>query len=468
MRGASAPSVNECPSKAEERKRALRLVLRYGLETTAFQTLAPGYHYFFFADEQGAEACVAYVDTGGAWVAAGAPIGPDEARPAVVVAFLAAARRARKRACFFGCEQPLSGANGAPLCAIAIGEQPVWDPRAWPRVLSRQRSLREQLRRARAKGVRVRELPDTEFPEPSLRAALQSVAERWLSRRTLAPMGFLVRVEPFSGSSQRRYFVAEVKERVVGFAAVLPIPARNGWFIENLVREPDAPNGTSELLVNAVMVWAAALPSPWLTLGMAPLSGALPDLLRHIARWTRGLYDFAGLRAYKGKFRPEFWLPVYLCHPPSQAQWRSVVDALAAFSEGGFTRFGWRTLLRGPTVVLRALAWLLLPWTIALALVPGERWFMASWVRWAWVCFDALLALGLFRLLRRPRTRLLTALAVAISVDAAYTTVKVVLWNLPRVGHVSDYLVLFLACAAPTLAAIVLWGARRHRLRFEL
>src|SRR4051812_38067133 len=176
MRGAAAPSVNECPSgaaapAATDHERALRLVLRHGFEATALQTLESGYHYFFFADEAGAEAFVAYVDTGGAWVSAGAPIGAEAARAPAVDAFLARARQERKRVCFFGCEESLTGASGAALCAIRIGEQPVWDPRAWPEVLKRQRSLREQLRRARAKGVQVRELSNAELTQPRVQAA---------------------------------------------------------------------------------------------------------------------------------------------------------------------------------------------------------------------------------------------------------------------------------------------------------
>jgi len=449
-----------------ERERALRLVHSYGLEATAFQTLEAGYRYFFFADEQGAEACLSYVDTGGAWVSAGSPIGATEAYPKAVDAFLAAAKLAGKRACFFGCERPLSGFLCGALRALGIGEQPVWDPRAWPRVLSGHRSLREQLRRARAKGLSVRLLARGEQAEPGMQAALQRVADRWLGRRALAPMGFLVRVEPFSLLAERRCFVAEQQGRVIGFAAVLPVPARNGWFLENLLREPNAPNGTTDLLVNAVMLWAGDTPSAWVTLGLAPLGGTLPTVLKRIASWTRGLYDFAGLHAYKSKFRPNLWQPLYLCHPTTQSAWRSVVDVLAAFAEGGFEGFGFRTLLRGPTVVLRALAWLLVPWTVSLALVPSERWFTASWVRWAWVCFDATLALGLFRLLRRPKPLLLTALATAITADAALTTLEAGIWNVPRVVSALDWLVLFLACAAPTLAAIVLWSARRHRQRF--
>ena len=452
----------ESPAAAGDRERALALVLRYGFEATSFQALESGYCYFF----HGSEACVAYVDTGRAWVAAGAPIAPPSARDEAVSAFLSAARSAGKRACFFATEQPLFGARGEALAALSIGEQPIWDPRAWPQVLAKHRSLREQLRRARAKGVSTRQLTLREYEPSKTRLAVERVAQRWLDARTMAPMGFLVNVEPFAYPSERCCFVAEQHGSIVGFAGVIPVPARNGWFIEDLVRDPKAPNGTSEVLVNEAMRWAAARGSAWLTLGLAPLSGQLTDTLRRISQRTRMLYDFAGLHAYKAKFRPDQWLPLYLCHPQSQPAWLSLLDALSAFAASSFLRFGWRTLVRGPTVVLRALAFLLVPWTVALAVVPSERWFRATSIKWAWVGFDVALALGLFRLLRRPSRALLTALALAVSADAFVTTLKVLIWNLPRIQSRWDYPVLVLACCAPTLAAIVLWGARRHRLRF--
>ncbi|HWZ88518.1 MAG TPA: hypothetical protein VNW92_06695 [Polyangiaceae bacterium] len=141
----------------------------------------------------------------------------------------------------------------------------------------------------------------------------------------------------------------------------------------------------------------------------------------------------------------------------------SVADALAAFTQGGVVRFGWRSLLRGPRLVLRALAILLVPWTALLMLVPAAR-FGAQWVKWGWIGFDICVALGLFRVLRKPAPRLLTALCVAVSADAVVTTLEASFWNLSRAERFADYFVLALACGAPSLAAIVLWGARRHRL----
>jgi phosphatidylglycerol lysyltransferase len=53
-----------------ERRRVLAVLRRHGWNATSFQVLEPGFQYWF-ADE---DACVACVDTGRAWVAAGAPL----------------------------------------------------------------------------------------------------------------------------------------------------------------------------------------------------------------------------------------------------------------------------------------------------------------------------------------------------------------------------------------------------------
>ena len=140
----------------DERARVLGLVQRFGWNATSFQVLEPGYRYFFADGAAG----VAFVDTGSAWVAAGAPLA-DEARFAdVTAAFMRAARAANRRACFFATEDRFT--RQVRLRSLLIGEQPVWEPARWDAALRSRSSLREQLRRARAKGVKVRAAPRSE------------------------------------------------------------------------------------------------------------------------------------------------------------------------------------------------------------------------------------------------------------------------------------------------------------------
>jgi phosphatidylglycerol lysyltransferase len=322
------------------------------------------------------------VDTGRAWVVAGAPIAPEAQLGEVVTRFLEEAQRAGRRVCFFAVEARLLAQTA--LRGLPIGEQAVWDPRGWSGVLAGAKSLREQLRRARAKGVTVRRLTVDELEHHG--PALDGLAERWLAGRALAPLGFLVELELFRDPHQRRYFVAEQGGRVVGALTAVPVYAREGWLLEDLLRDASAPNGTAELLVDAAMTTLAAEGSSYVTLGLAPLSGELPRPLALAREVTRPLYDFHGLRAFKAKLRPERWDPIYLAY--ERAPVRAVLDALRAFARGSLRAFVLRTILRGPTPVVLALGLALLPWTVLLALAPTTPWFVSRAVQWAWVAFD--------------------------------------------------------------------------------
>jgi phosphatidylglycerol lysyltransferase len=440
----------------DPRERALALVLQHGWNATAFQTLEPGYEYWFHGDD----ACTAYVDTGRAWVVAGAPIAAHAQLGEVTRAFTAAARSAGRRCCFFGTEERFVAAT-PELRHLYIGAQPVWEPASWTATLEQQRSLREQLRRAQAKGVHVRLVAADELRAGPVREGIREVARRWLATRRTAEMGFLVRLEPFTFPEHRRCFIAERENRIVAFAGVVPVPARDGWFVEDLVRDPEAPNGTGELLVDAVMQKAKAEGCHWLTLGLAPLAGDLIALL-DLARWSaRGVYDFEGLYRFKAKLRPRSWSPIYLSHPTSQGNVRSLADALTAFAHCSLWRFAVRSLLRGPPVVLRTLAILLVPWAVLLAFAPAEHWFGSALVKWAWVAFDTAMAAALFHFARRPVRALATVLASAATADALLTLLQFVLWNAHQLRRVPDYLLAALALLAPAFAAAVLWGARR-------
>jgi len=464
---ATEPSRTE---EARERANVVALVRRYGWNATSFQVLEPGYRYFFTERDGGdSDACVAYVDTGDAWVAAGAPLAREDRMAAVADAFIAAARAAGRRACLFATEERFTAQ--APLRSLPVGEQAVWDPAHWPLALARGRRLREQLRRARAKGIRVREVDAREAMKPGTptRAAIATLVERWLRSRELAPMGFLVQIDPLTLLPEHRLFLAErVPEggsaasegQLVALLSMAPIYARNGWSLQHLIRAPHAPNGTTETLIDCAMRGAADAKADLLTLGLAPLAGDVPAPLRLARRAGRALFDFEGLRAFKAKLRPARWDRVFLSFPHDVGPVRAVLDVLAAFARGGLLRFGLRTLMRGPTLVVRLLAWLLVPWTVLLASVDTRVWFPRPAIKWAWVTFDAILAVALGVLHRRWRDGLARAITMAIGADALLTLFEGVTWNVPRIATPSEWAVLALAIAAPIAAFVTLWRAR--------
>src|SRR4051812_22155362 len=105
--------------------RVMALLKRHGWNTTSFQVLEPGFQYWFDGDD----ACVAYVDTGKAWVAAGAPLAAFEHMHDHAQRFIDAARACGRRACFFAVEDRFRQAVDLPI--MQVGEQPVWDPQSW-------------------------------------------------------------------------------------------------------------------------------------------------------------------------------------------------------------------------------------------------------------------------------------------------------------------------------------------------
>ncbi len=446
------------PQEVEIRRRVLASLKRHGWNSTSFQILEPGFRYWV----DGEDTCVGYVDTGSAWVVAGAPIAPPERLAEVVTRFVAAAKAQRRRVCCFGTEARFQDTVG--WSALRIGDQPVWGARDWASVVRESKSLREQLRRSRAKGVVVRALEVTELaPGHPVRARLDALIARWLATKQIAPMGFLVQLDPFSFPEEKRYFIAERGDAIVGFLAVIPVYARRGWFFEDLLRDPSAPNGTVELLVDAGMRAAAAENVEHVTLGLAPLAGEVSPWLRFARRWGKPLYDFEGLHTFKAKLKPQTWDPIYLSYPREASGILAVVDTLTAFARGGLLRFGIKTLLRGPSIVVRALAALLVAWTILLALPTSASWFPSPVWQWGWVGFDIVLGGALFALARRWRHGLATAVAIAVTADAVATAAEALIYNAPRARGLVDWLVMTIAVAAPTSAAVMLWHARAHR-----
>ncbi|MFL6258234.1 MAG: phosphatidylglycerol lysyltransferase domain-containing protein [Thermoanaerobaculia bacterium] len=157
--------------------------------------------------------------------------------------------------------------------------------------------------------------PDSREP------GLQRCLSEWIERRGLPPMHFLVEWNLLPRLLDRRLYVAERGGETVGFLIASPIPLRKGWLIEQIVRGRTAPNGTTELLLDTAICALAEEGAEYVTLGLSPLSRAVPQrpappwTVRPLLAWmrvhTRRFYNFEGLEAFKRKFLPEEWEPIY-------------------------------------------------------------------------------------------------------------------------------------------------------------
>lgn len=317
------------------------LVMQHGWNATVYQILNPGIRHWFAA---AGDAVVGYVLRHGVRVVAGAPVCAPERLSAVAWEFETDAAAARESVCYVCAEHRVEslyrGRSG--YARVELGAQPVWDPRRWPEILAGKSSLRAQLHRARNKGVAVEEWAGARAEN---NAELRRCLDQWLSTRGLPPLHFLVEPETLSSLTDRRIFVAHRSNEVVGFLIASPVPERYGWLVEQNLRGAKAPNGTTELLLDTAVRTLAGDGAEYVTLGLAPLSQLAnapkdvnPWWLRFLLAWLRAhgrrFYNFRGLEAFKAKFQPSRWDPVYAIVNEAKFSPFTLYAVAAAFSPG--------------------------------------------------------------------------------------------------------------------------------------
>ena len=139
-------------------------------------------------------------------------------------------------------------AERGPASALLLGAQPVWDPPALDALSSAAKaSLRAQLGPGAQQGGDRSPAPTPTGPRaaalPRRMAAAARAAADALPRR-VGPPPPPPRPAPVRGRARRPD---------VGFLIASPIPRRDGWLIEQIVRGREAPNGTTELLLDTAI-----------------------------------------------------------------------------------------------------------------------------------------------------------------------------------------------------------------------
>jgi lysylphosphatidylglycerol synthetase-like protein (DUF2156 family) len=162
-----------------------------------------------------------------------------------------------------------------------------------------------------------------------LRAETERLCRRWLdTRRAATSFGWLFMLDPFQHAEYKKFFAARDEQgTLVGFLAASPIPARDGWYLEDVLRHPDSPPGTADLLVFEALTHLATSGAKLATLGTSPMAHdgteAVPAhdfpvverALKVASKRLGAFYNFEGLRRFKAKFVPTYWESEYILGP---------------------------------------------------------------------------------------------------------------------------------------------------------
>jgi phosphatidylglycerol lysyltransferase len=331
---------------------ARKIVMQYGWNSMAYQILNPGMSLWFSKKHEG---IIGFVETLNHFIIAGSPVSKEEHLENILTEFFHDVLQEGKKVCFFGAQKRISTILSAftPTSTILLGAQPTWKPNEWLYHVNSKPSLRAQLQRARNKQI-FTEVIKKDFDV--IRDDLKNCLNEWIATRKLPPMHFLVEPNTLDQLEDRILVIAKKQKQIIGFCIASPIPLRQGWLIEQIVRNKDAPNGTAELLLFDMTTEIQKNNSQFITLGLSPLSqfyqspsshpAWLNFLLRSVKSYGNIFYNFKGLDNFKAKFNPTTWEPVFAITNEKVPTFSTLYAIATAFSVVSPTTFVLKGMLK--------------------------------------------------------------------------------------------------------------------------
>ena len=208
-------------------------------------SIAPGARFWSCPEIDGA---ITYNEFGKVWLVPGDPLASEENAPELTRRFIEAAREEGRFVAFMPATERFA-MQAAPLGlrALKIAAAPYFDLTSWGPRGDRAKKARAGVNQARRAGVRVTRVDRI---DQTLKAETALLCRSWLkARRCAMKLGWLFALDPFEHAARKKFFTARDAEgNLVGFLAASPMPARDGWYLEDVLRLPNAPSGTADLV----------------------------------------------------------------------------------------------------------------------------------------------------------------------------------------------------------------------------
>lgn len=305
------------------------------------------------------QSCAAYSEHGKIWLVAGDIIAAENNLRAATEKFIAAANEQKRIVAFLPATERFARAVASKrLKAVKIGASPYFDLANWNPKGNRAKHLRANLNQGRRAGISVSKV--FEIGE-YFKTEVEELCKSWQTKcRAAVKFGWLFDLSPFRLAECKRFFAARnAAGKLVGLLAASPIPARDGWYLEDVLRRADAPNGTTDLLIYEALRTFAAEGAKVATLGTVPLADDGEDTLstggnligRKLLKFSRlflqSIYGFEGLRRFKVRFVPSWWESEYVIVPHGMFVSPQVANAfLQAILPDGIFNLARRQIIR--------------------------------------------------------------------------------------------------------------------------
>lgn len=268
-------------------------------------------------------AAITYRVVGQVCLASGDPVGDRASWPAAVKAWLGHAR-------YYGWTPAVTSASADGARAFAsqgmgvlvMGDEAVLHPERFSLANSSMTNVRRAVRHARQRGLEV-EITRHDALSAEALAELGTLADQW--RGDEPDRGFSMALNRWGDPADGECTVVVARDehgQVKGLLSFVPW-GRRGLSLDVMRRSPDAPNGTTELMVSELMHYGAARGTREVSLNFAMLRGVFADAEELgagvITRFNSSVLGFLdrffqleSLYRANAKYLPE-WFPRYAC-----------------------------------------------------------------------------------------------------------------------------------------------------------
>jgi lysylphosphatidylglycerol synthetase-like protein (DUF2156 family) len=193
---------------------------------------------------------------------------------------------------------------------IEVAEELIFDPQHDPTIGSKASKLRNYLKHASHLGLQVHEYLTS---DEHLEHSIEQVGKKWLKGRR-GPQMHLGNLNFFEDRMDKRWFYVQQDKRILGMALLSKLDHQKGWFLKYLISIPEAPRGTSELLMVSIMEILRNENCRFLTYGVVPIQNlgeivGLSKFPAFMARFgyklTKWIFHLDQRKRFWQKFHPK-------------------------------------------------------------------------------------------------------------------------------------------------------------------
>lgn len=207
-----------------------------------------------------------------------------------------------------------NAAKNLSFKVVAIGKEPQFELKKWSS-MGLSSKLKSAIRQVEKRGIVIEEFSLQQLHSKNMIDDMNEILQTWFLSRASEKFRNLTEVNPAAGSDDKKFFVAHQAGRVDAFLIASPIYAKNGYFLQDLIRTTSSVSGVADALVVRALECLKSQGYEMASLGVSPLAGLrdpavntkhpyLNKILNLIYDYQKFPVHFKDLYGFKRKFEP--------------------------------------------------------------------------------------------------------------------------------------------------------------------